>query len=489
MYLPVIVISVVSAWLSSGGISVLLVRFSGPVGAVQSMARALFDADPDITLAVLSWCVSLLLQLLVVSAWRRVFSTTGGIIASAVVGVAFSLASMALSSGMAVYQLETMTLQTRAADAARAPVLSSADAARRSALDLVRATDALSLAATRKAELESARGGTCAESNIAGDGPIQRRSILHAQQAQEIGGIVQNWAYAVEDAADALSVAEPRQSVVNQRADALRVLFRDQALVDARTTLSSMASDMDPAVGWIDGDRTYTCTDPDYAATVAAAAAVIEELIGTSISTPRLSELTPAAGFSSVWEAVSARVSGQETDAVGEMGLIIALVVEVIQVLLVYSALAVKFRNGELPHRLDAFADGKSPRRSSMRLAKEAAIADTMRDRTIRYKGEAWFVSCVPPTADEDAAINALDLPCPQPLFTAISRGVMMWLPEFQTMRGHMQASAFDLRKIPADVNVWLRRVERDRAASPEGAARAARNGPAAAHREAGGDA
>lgn len=463
MYLPVLVISVVSAWLASGGISVLLARFSGPVSAVQSMAGALFNADPDLTLAVLSWCVALLLQLLVVSAWRRVFSTVGGVIASALVGVTFSFASMALSSGMAVFQLETMTLQTRAADAARAPVLASADAARRSALELVRATDALSLAATRKAEIESSQGGTCTESSIAGDGPIQRRSILHAEQAQEIGVIVQNWAYTVEDAADALSVAEPRQSAVNLRVNALRALFRDQALVDARTTLSSMASDMDPLVGWTDNGRIHNCTDPDYAATVAAASAVVEDLIGTSISTPRLSDLTPAAGFESVWEAVAARIEGRDTDAVGETGLMIALVVEVIQIVLIYIAAAVKIRSGELPHRLDAFADGKSPKRPSKRQAKEAAIADTLRDRTIRYKGNTWFVSAVPPTPEEDAVIKDLDLPHPPALFTAIPKGVMMWLPEFDAMGGYMKASAFDLRKIPADVSIWLRRVERDR--------------------------
>ncbi|MEP2028838.1 MAG: hypothetical protein ABJI96_09050 [Paracoccaceae bacterium] len=463
MPLPVIVISVVSAWLASGGISVLLVRFSGPVSAVQALAEALFDADPEVTLGILAWCVALLLQLLVVSAWRRVFANMGGIIASALVGAVFSFASMALSSGMAVFQLETMTLQTRAADEARAPVLASADAARAAALELVRTTAALSLAAARKAEIEISQGGTCAESSIAGEGPIQRRSILHAGQAQEIGVMVQYWAYAVEDAADALSIAEPRQSAVNLRVDTLRGLFRDQALLDARSMLSAMAIDMDPTAGWTDNGRTYTCTDPDYAAAIAATVTVVEDLVGTSISTPRLTELTPAAGFESVWEAVGARIEGRETDAVGETGLVIAFVVELIQIVLIHIAAAVKTRRGQSPHRLDAFADGKSPNRPSHRKEKEAAIADTLRDRTIRYKGKTWFVSAVPPSSEEDAVIKRLDLPHPPSLFSAIPKGVMMWLPEFDAMRGYMTASAFDLRKIPSDVTVWLRRVERDR--------------------------
>ncbi|NDK37059.1 hypothetical protein, partial [Rhodovulum sulfidophilum] len=118
---------------------------------------------------------------------------------------------------------------------------------------------------------------------------------------------------------------------------------------------------------------------------------------------------------------------------------------------------------GEAPHRLDAFAVGKSPKRPAHRKEKEAVIADTLRDRTIRYKGKTWFVSAVPPTPEEDAVIKDLDLPHPPPLFTAIPKGVMMWLPEFDAMRGYMMASAYDLRKIPDDVNVWLRRVERDR--------------------------
>lgn len=461
--LPVIVISVVSAWLASGGISVLLARFSGPVGAVQALAGVLFDADPEVTLAVLAWCVALLLQLLVVSVWRRVFSNMGGLIASALVGVAFSIASMALSSGMAVFQLEKMTLRTRAADEARAPVLASADAARVAALELGRATDALSQAAARKAELEISEGGTCAESNIAGEGPIQSRSTLHDEQAQEIGATVQNWAYAVEDAADALSIADPNQNAVNLRVDALRDLFRDQALLDARSVLSSMATDMDPTVGWTDNGRTHTCTDPDYAAAIANTLVVLEDIIGTSIATPRLTELTPAAGFESIWDAVSARIEGRDTDAIGETGLAIAFVVELIQVILIYIAAAVKNRRGEAPHRLDAFADGKSPKRPSHRKEKEAVIADTLRDRTIRYKGKNWFVSAVPPTPEEDAVIKDLDLPHPPPLFTAIPKGVMMWLPEFDAMRGYMKASAYDLRRIPSDVSFWLRRVERDR--------------------------
>ena len=59
--------------------------------------------------------------------------------------------------------------------------------------------------------------------------------------------------------------------------------------------------------------------------------------------------------------------------------------------------------------------------------------------------------------------IKDLDLPHPLPLFIAIPKGVMMWLPEFDAMRGYMKASAYDLRKIPSDVTSWLRRVERDR--------------------------
>lgn len=463
MPLPVIVISVVSAWLASGGFSVLLVRFSGPVGAVQALAGAVFDADPEMTLAALSWCVALLLQLLVVSAWRRVFSNVGGLIASVLVGMAFSFASMALSSGMAVFQLETMTLQTRAADEARAPVLATADAARVAALELVLETETLALAATRKAEIEISQGGTCAESSIAGEGPIQRRSILHADQAQAISVLVQNWSYAVEDAADALSIAEPRQSVINLRVDALRELFRDPAIVDARATLSLMVSDMDSAVGWVDAGRTRTCTDPDYAAVIVATLSVVEDLVGTSISTPRLTDLTPAAGFESVWEAFAARIEGRETDAVGETGLAIAFAVELIQVILIYIAAAIRARRGETPHRLDAFADGKSPKRPSHRKDKEAAMADTLRDRTIRYKGKTWFVSAVPPTQEEDAVIKDLDLPHPPPVFSAIPKGVMMWLPEFDAMRGYMKAQAYDLRKIPSDVKAWLRRVERDR--------------------------
>jgi hypothetical protein len=464
MYLPVIVISAVSAWLASGGIAVLLLRFSGPVGAIQSMAGSLFGADPELTLAVLSWIVGILVQLLVVSVWNQRFSRTGGIIATTILGVTFSLASMALSSGMAVYQLETITLQTRAADSARAPVLESAETARRSALELARATETLARIATRKADIESSQGGTCAESNVAGDGPIQRRSILHAEQAQGISAMVQQWSYSVEDAAVALSGTEPSQAAVNLHVDALRALFRDQALVDARATLFSMTSDMDPSAGWTENGQIYTCTDPSYAKAIIETAAVVESLIGTSIPTPRLSELTPAAGFQSVWEAVAARVKGQETDAVGDIGLMIAFAVEVVQILLIFIGNSVKARRGELPHRLDAFADGKSPKRSSKHQAKEFVVADTLRARTIRYKGAVWFVSAVPPTPEEDAVIKGLDLPEPPARFLAVPKGVMMQLPEFDAMSDYMHVSAFDLRKIPADVSVWLRRVDRDSA-------------------------
>lgn len=463
MPLSVIIISSISAWFASGGISVLLVRFSGPVGAVQALAGTLFDADPDVTLSVLSWCLALVLQLMVVSMWRRVFSNMGGAMTSALVGVVFSVGSMALSTGMAVYQLESEILETRAADRARAPILATANGARADALDLVNAAEALSLAAAHKADLEVDQGGTCTESNTPGDGPIQRRSILHAETAQEISGILRAWAHAVEDAADALSLAPPRQTAVNARVEALRALFRDEDLAEARTALLSMATDMDPTVGWTEGGRTYACTDPDYAALISATLAEIEDLMETSISTPRLPELTPAAGFESAWEAVSAWIGGRQTDAVGLAGFWIAVLVEFIQVLLIRGSAAVKALRGELPHRLDAFADGKSPRRSDSRKAREEAIADTLRSRTVLYGRQNWFMNHVPPTPEEDAVIKGLDLPDPPRPFRAIPKEVMMHLPQYDGMRDHMTGAAFDLRKIPSDVNLWLRRVERER--------------------------
>lgn len=463
MHFAVLFVSAISAWLASGGFSVLLMRFTGPVEVAQGIAATYLGLEAAVTLAILAWLLSFGLQLMLVTFWSNFFFYPGARFASFCVGLVFSFFSMSLSSGMAVYQLEVGTLQTRAADQARAPLMDTTNAVRTAVLDLVRSVDTLALAAERKAALEVSEGGTCAESQGRGAGPIQSRSILHSNQAADVGRVMQSWAYAVEDAADALSLAKPLQADINERVDVLRELFRDPRLSESRVTLASLATDMDPLIGWSDANGSYKCTDPDYAAAIASTIANLESLMTTSIATPRLTETTPADGFASVWEAVIARIGGRDTDAVGEIGLLIAFIVELVQIGMIHISAATKRRQGQLPHRLHVFADAKSPKRPSHRVEKDAVLADTLRDHTIRYAGKRWFASSVPPTPKEYAVIVDLELPEPRPLFSAIPRSVAMQLPEFSAVANASDAAAFDLRKIPSDLRMWSRTIERDK--------------------------
>lgn len=462
MYAPVFIISLLSAYLASGGLALLLENFSG-VGAVQALSRDWLGAEPEATLIFLAWLLAALLQLLIFVVWRRAFHRVGGEFSAWTIGLIFSFASMAVSSGTAVYQVANLTLREQAAQEARAPIVQAAESARASALEIVKTIGELSRSAQRKSERERLQGHSCVESVGRGGGAITIRRAKHAGDMADLGSGLQVWLRRVEDAANLLRVSPPDQAELEARTSALREVFRDPALPQARGIVAVLRDDLDPDVGWSTAEGLHRCTDPESVALANGALEKIDGLADLAISAPHMLRVTPADGFRSVWEALQARLGGRETEAVGFAGLMIAFVVEAVQILLIQAAVAAKSRRGETPHRLDAFAEGRSPERSPQRKARDEATADVVRRSMVTYRKRLWLVSPLPPSPRDMSAITHLQLKQPEPLHAALPLSLISRLPEFSGRGADLQGSAFDMRELPKDILSWLQRVERDR--------------------------
>ncbi len=462
MHTPVFVISFISAYLSSGGLALLLENFSG-VGAVQALSRDWLGVEPETTLLFLAWLLAGTLQLMIYVVWRWAFSRTGGALSAWTIGLVFSLASMAVSSGTAVYQVANLTLREQAAQQARTPIVQMAESARATSLEIVRTMGDLSRSAARKSDTERQQGHSCVESQGPGRGAITTRRAGHAAETAQLGSDLQAWVRKVEDAANLLSASPPDQAELEARAAILREAFRDPSLPQARGRIAILRDDLDPDIGWSTAEGAHRCTDPESVALAQDVLAKIDGLAELAIGAPQMMRVTPADGFRSVWEALQARLEGRDTEAVGFVGLLICFTVEVVQILLVQAAIAAKVRRGEAQHRLDVFADGHSPGCSPQRKTRDELTADVLRQRMVTYKKRLWLVTCVPASPQEATAIAHLQLKQPNPLHSALPLGLVARLPEFFGRRADLQGSAFDMRELPRDVLSWLQRVERDR--------------------------
>ncbi len=460
-------VSLLSASLAAGGVHAILGRSQSYMAALDTLGEAL----PLVSPALLSWLVALLLggtlQLLLINGWRAAFRER--ILGQAFLGLVFSLASAFTSATTFVFLQREGELTANIRAQASAPVVEAMRAASANfrkvadqALDLARIAEAL-----RRTEKES--GGTCEGTPAQpGAGPRMRLRERHAATFNELASRFD--ALAQRMLRDSLGIAKMHpaeaQSLYNDT-----ILFMQSGdvralagmLTDARRDLTEGFTD--PETG-----KRLTCATPDFAAAIAAMETHLAQ-------TTNLAPVTIPARSAHLGDSLSMILADldawwsaeRQTSTFGRNALLLALLVEALQVLMLRMGHAHEARSGMIPPAEERFLEGSRP--TGPRFRKLARRMVEVLDQQVTEDGGRQFLvtSAGALSQGERDVIMYFDLRRRRGAYHDVPLGELM--PEWLAARRDiLSGDRFDIYPLPRSIDKWRRLAWRDLLDDDDGA-------------------